>query len=126
MTTPLIKSYEASAAIGANRIVVFSDVAASSKVATAAAATTPAIGVSGAMGAALGEMCDVILGGLAQLKLGGTVNAGGPIMSDANGAGIAAVAAAATTRRVVAFALEPGVSGDLIWVNVNPSLLDRA
>ncbi len=126
MTTPLIKSYEASAAVLPNRIVVFSDVSASSKVAAAAAATTPAIGVSGPMGAALGEMCDVILGGLAQLKLGGTVTAGGPIMSDANAAGIAAVAASASTRRVIGFALEPGVSGDVIWVNVNPSLLDRA
>lgn len=126
MTTPLIKSYEASAAVLPNRIVVFSDVAASSKVATAAAATTPAIGISGPMGAALGEMCDTVLGGLAQLKLGGTVTAGAPIMSDADGAGIAATAAASTTRRVIAFALEPGVSGDLIWVNVLPSLLDRA
>ncbi len=126
MTTPLIKSYEASAAILANRIVVFSDVSASSKVATAAAATTPAIGISGELGAALGEMCDTILSGLARLKLGGTVTAGAPIMSDANGAGIAAAAASATTRRVIAFALEPGVSGDIIWVNVAPSLLDRA
>ena len=125
MTTPLIKSYEASAIVRPNRIVVFSDVSASSKVAEAAAATTPAIGVSGPLGAALGEMCDAILGGLAQLKLGGTVTAGAPIMSDASGAGIAAVAQAATTRRVVGFALEPGVSGDVIWVNVNPSLLDR-
>ena len=36
-----------------------------------------------------------------------------------------ATAAAMTTRRVIGFALEPGVSGDLIWVNVAPSLLDR-
>ncbi len=63
---------------------------------------------------------------MAELTLGGTVNAGAPIMSDANGAGIAAVAAAASTRRVVAFALEPGVSGDIIKVRVSPSLLDRA
>lgn len=126
MSTPLIKSYEASAAIGANRIVVFSDVSASSKVALAAAATTPAIGISGPLDAALGEMCDVTLGGLAQLVLGGTVTAGAPIMADADGAGIAAAAAASTTRRVICFALEPGVSGDLIWVNVVPSLLYSA
>lgn len=126
MTTALIKSYEASAAILGSRIVAFSDVAASSKVAQAAAATAPAIGVSGPLGAAQGEMADVILGGLAQLKLGGTVTAGAPIMSDANGAGIAATATAATTRRVIAFALEPGVNNDVIWVNVVPSLLDRA
>lgn len=126
MTTPLIKSYEASAAILANRIVAFSDVSATSKVATAAAATDPAPGISGPLDAALGEMCDVTIGGLAKLVLGGTVTAGAPIMSDANGAGIAAAAAASTTRRVVAIALEPGVSGDIIWVNVVPSLLHLA
>lgn len=126
MTTPLIKSYEASAAIAGRRIVAFSDAAASSKVATAATATAPAIGISGPMDAAVGEMCDVVLGGLAQLELGGTVTAGGPIMADAEGAGIAALPAASTTRRIVAYALEPGVSGDVIWVNVAPSLLDRA
>ncbi|WP_370269234.1 capsid cement protein [Nioella sp.] len=126
MTTPLIKSYEASAEIAGHRIVVFSDPAASAKVAMAAVATTPAIGVSGPMDAVSGEMCDVVLGGLAQLKLGGTVTAGAPIMSDAAGAGIVAEAAASTTRRVIGFALEPGVSGDLIWVNVAPALLDRA
>ena len=125
MTTPLIKSYEASAAIPANSIVVFSDVSASSKVAPAAAATTPAIGVSGPLATALGGMCDVTLSGLAQVELGGTVTAGAPIMADATGAGIAATATAMTTRRVIGFALEPGVSGDLIWVNVAPSLLDR-
>ncbi|MEZ5752852.1 MAG: hypothetical protein R3D60_13110 [Paracoccaceae bacterium] len=124
--TPFIKSYEASAAVAANRIVVFSDVSASSKVATAAAATTPAIGVAGPMDTAAGGMCDVILGGIATLKLGGTVTAGAPIMSDANGAGIAAAAASGETRRIVGFALEPGVSGDLISVNVAPSLLHLA
>lgn len=54
MNPTFTKAYEASAAITGNRIVVFSDTAASSKVAMAAAATTPAIGVSDAMGAASG------------------------------------------------------------------------
>lgn len=126
MTTPLIKSYEASAIVSPRRIVAFSDVAASSKVAMAATALVPAIGVSGALGAALGEMCDTVLSGATQLELGGTVTAGGPLMSDATGRGIAAVATASATRRVIAFALEPGVVGDIIWVHVAPSLLDRA
>lgn len=126
MSAALIKSYLASAAVGGSRIVAFSDPAATNKVATASDAVVPAFGVSGQLDTVAGEMCDVILGGLAQLKLGGTVTAGAPIMSDANGAGIAAAAAASATRRVVGFALEPGVSGDIIWVNVAPSLLDRA
>lgn len=126
MTPSLIKSYEATAAVAGFRIVAFSEVAASSKVAQAATSTAPAIGVSGPLGAALGEMCDTVLDGQADLDLGGTVTAGAPIMSDASGKGIAAVAAAATTRRVVGFALEPGVAGDRIKVRVSPSLLDRA
>lgn len=126
MTPTLIKSYEASAAILGRRIVMFSEAAASSRVATANSATAPAVGISGPLGAAVTELCDVILDGVAELTLGGTVNAGAPIMSDATGAGISAGAAAASTRRVVGFALEPGVSGDIIKVRVSPSLLDRA
>ncbi|NTT88497.1 capsid cement protein [Tabrizicola fusiformis] len=126
MIPAFIKAYEASAIIAPRRIVVFSDTAASDKVAMAAAATTPAIGVSGPMGAALGEQCDTVLIGIASLELGGTVTAGAPIMADANGKGIAAAAASATTRRVIGFAMAPGVSGDFIDVMVQPHLLDRA
>lgn len=126
MTPTLIKSYEASAAIEAFRIVAFSDTAASSKVAKAAANTDPAIGVSGPMGAAQGEMCDVFLDGQAELDIAGTVTAGAPLMSDSAGKGVAAAANAASTRRVIGFALEPGVSGDRIKIRVAPSLLYRA
>lgn len=126
MIPTFVRSFEASAAITGNRIVKFSDVAASSKVALAAAATDPAIGVSDSMGAALGEMCDVHMAGLVSVILGGTVTAGAPLMADANGAAIAAVATASTTRRVIGFATQPGVSGDIIDAWLNPSLLDRA
>lgn len=126
MIPAFIKSYEASAIVAPRRIVVFSDTAASDKVAMAAAATTPAIGVSGPMGAALGEQCDTVLIGLASLELGGTVTAGAPLMADANGRGVVATAAAATTRRVIGFAMAPGVSGDIIDIMVQPHLLDRA
>ena len=126
MTPSLIKSYEASALIEPCRIVAFSDVSASSKVAKAAVATAPAIGVSGPLGGALGEMCDVILDGQADLDIAATVTAGAPLMSDASGKGIVAAAATATTNRVIGFALEPGLSGDRIKIRVTPSLLDRA
>lgn len=126
MKPTFTRAFLAAAAILGSRIVVFSDAANSSKVATAAAATTPAFGVSDTMGAVEGGMCDVHLAGEVPLKLGGTVTAGAPIMSDANGCGIAATAAAATTRRVIGYALEPGVAGDIIDVWLAPSLLDRA
>lgn len=121
-----IRAFEASAAIGGNRIVMFSDTAASSKVAVANSATAPAFGVSDAMGAALGEMCDVHLAGMASVVLGGVVTAGAPLMADANGAAIAATAAAASTRRVIGFATQPGVAGDIIDCWLSQSLLDRA
>lgn len=125
MKPTFTRSFEASAAIAGARIVVFSDVAASARVAQAAAATTPAIGVSDVMGAPIGGMCDVHMGGEVPLQLGGTVTAGAPLMSDANACGIAATAAAATTRRVIGYALEPGVAGDIIKVWLAQGLLDR-
>lgn len=126
MTPLLIKSYEASAAIGGNRIVAFSDVAASAKIAVAASAIVPAIGVSDAMGADAGGMCDVVLAGVVPVVAGGVVTAGAPLMSDAAGAAIVATALAATTRRIIGFALQPGVAGDLIHICLSQSLLDRA
>lgn len=126
MIPSFIRAFEASAAITGRRIVVFSDTAASSKIAMAAVATTPAIGVAEAMGADLGGMCDVVMAGLASVELGAGVTAGQPLMADALGRAIPAVAAAATTRRVIGFATEPGVAGDIIDVWLAPSLLDRA
>ena len=60
------------------------------------------------------------------LVLGGTVTAGAPLMSDANGAAIAATAAAASTRRIIGIATQPGVAGDIIDCWLSQSLLDRA
>lgn len=126
MIPTFTRAFEASAAIGGNRIVAFSDVAASSKIALANSATAPSFGVSDTMGAALGDMCDVHMAGLASVVLGGTVTAGAPLMADANGAAIVATAAAASTRRVIGFAIQPGVAGDIIDAWLMPSLLDRA
>lgn len=126
MIQGFIKSYEASANIAGRRIVVFSEVSTTTRIAQAAANTTPAIGVSDAMGAVAGQQCDVHLSGLASVELGATVTAGQPLMSDANGRAVPAVAAAASTRRVIGIAHAPGVSGDIIDVWLAPSLLDRA
>lgn len=113
------------AIVAPRRIVAYSTCSALSKVAQAATNTAPSFGVSGPMGAALGEMCDVTLGGLAQLEPGRHRDGRRADHVRRQRAWIAAVAAAASTRRVVCFATEPGVNGDVIWVNVNPSLLDR-
>lgn len=125
MKPTFTRAFETSAAVAGCRIVVFSDTAASARIAQAAAATTPAIGISDAMGAPSGGLCDVHMAGEVPLQLGGTVTAGAPLMADANACGVAATATAATTRRVVGFALEPGVAGDIIKVWLAQGLLDR-
>lgn len=126
MIPSFIRAFEASAEITGRRIVAFSDVAASSKIAMAASATAPALGVADPMGAALGDMCDVHLDGMASVECGATVTAGAPLVADATGRAIPAVAAAATTKRIVGYALQPGVVGDFIDIWLSPSLLDRA
>jgi hypothetical protein len=119
----LTKAYEASAAVLGFRIAIYSDTAASSKVAQAAASTTPAIGIFDAMGGAAGDMVDVHLAGIAPVDLGGTVTAGAPLMADANGKAIAAVGASGQVRRVIGYAMSPGVSGDRIGCLIAPSVL---
>lgn len=123
MIPTLIKSYEASATIEPFRFVAFSDAAASQKVAAAAAATDPLIGSSDAMGANAGGMADVVRGGLASVRLGGTVAAGDPLTSDANGKAVKCTAAPGETRCFAGFADQPGVEDDIIDYLVAPGLL---
>lgn len=107
----LIRSFEASAAILAFRIVRFSDVSASAKIATGAAATQPLIGTTGQLGGDIGDMVDVTLSGLGDVQLGGTVTAGAYLTSDANGKAVAATTAG---QRIVGQAHAPGVADDII------------
>lgn len=126
MIPTFIRAYEAAAEIEGRRIVAFSDPASSSKVTTASANTGPFAGVSDAMGAELGGMCDVHRGGLVHVTLGGPVQAGDPLTSDANGKAIKAVAAAGTTVHYIGFADEPGVADDVIDAFAAPGLLHEA
>jgi hypothetical protein len=114
MIPTFIRSYISTADVLPFKIVKFSDVSASKKIATASAATDPIIGVSDAQGGSSGNTVDVIRGGLGQVTLGGTVAAGDPLTSDASGNAIKLVGAATTVKRLVGFAEEPGISGDII------------
>jgi len=119
-----IRSYEASAIIAACRFVAFSDAANSQKIAQGAAATDALIGVSDRMGGDVGQMVDVHRSGLASITLGGTVAAGDPLTSDANGKAIKCTAGAGSVKRVIAWADQPGVAGDVIDCFLGaPSLL---
>ncbi len=116
MIPTFTRAYEAAAAIGGNLIVAFAAPSTARTVTPAATATAPFAGVSDAMGADLGGMCDVHCGGLVAVKLGGTVTAGQPITSNAAGLGIAAAPGAGASMNIIGFADEPGVAGDIIDV----------
>lgn len=61
------------------------------------------------------EPANVAIDGISKLKLGGTVAFNGPIASSAAGLGVAATGAATVVQ---AKALEAGVSGDIIAVQM--------
>jgi hypothetical protein len=128
MIPSFTRAYEISAVVRPFRIARFSDVALSQKVAESTVNTQPLIGVFDKLAgaAAIGQMVDVHRKGLVSVELGGTVTAGQPLTSDAQGRAIAAVAAAATQVRIIGFADQPGVVGDVIDAWIEPSLLDRA
>lgn len=126
MIPGFVKSYEASADITGRRIVMFSDVSASQKVAMAAANTSPMIGVADKLGGLTGTMVDIHLAGLVSVECGGTITAGAPITSDATGRAVVATVAAASSRRIIGVAHEPGVVGDIIDCWIYPGTLFNA
>jgi hypothetical protein len=108
----------AEAAVNANRIVKFGTT--DEVVIQGAAATDSLIGVVEGVAPAIGERCDVVLAGIAEVVLGGSVTRGGLVTSNATGQGVAAAPAAGTNNGVIGRALMSGVSGDIIKVLVNP------
>lgn len=116
------RGYEASAIIAPYRIVRFSDAAASSKVATASAATGQAlVGTTGKIGAsAAGQMADVERAGLNPVQLGGPVSAGDWLTSDANGK---AIATTTIGHQVIGRAERPGIADDIINYFAAPGTL---
>jgi len=114
----LAKSFNAGGTIAANSIVK----AGSNDydVLQAGAATDSIVGVTMEVGASSGERVDVVLLGVVDLKLGGTVTRGALVTSDASGNGVAAAPSAGTNNRIVGVAMISGVSGDIIpvWVGL--------
>lgn len=113
MSNPtFIKAYESSAAIGANLIVRFSDAANGSKIGPASASNQPLVGTTGKIGAsAAGQMTDVDRVGIGRVRLGGPVNAGDWLTSDANAK---AIATTTIGHQTIGRAEAPGVADDII------------
>lgn len=117
MNPLMIKSFLAASTAAAYTIAAFNGT--NNNVQIADGATAKILGVFDAQGAVAEVMADVIQVGIGEVKLGGTVEAGDHITSDASGLGIAVPAN--STARVVGTAQAPGVAGDVIPVLVNPS-----
>lgn len=77
---------------------------------TASAPADKLLGTSDDLDHAIGEMVDMAVGPVPLVVLGGPVAAGDPLTSDANGAAVVAVAG----NRIVGFAENSGVAGDIV------------
>lgn len=114
----LAKSFNAGGALVANSIAK----AGSNDydVVQAAAATDSLVGVTTEVASASAERVDVIMIGVADLKIGATVTRGALLMSDSSGYGITAAASAGSNVRTIGIALMSGASGDIIPCYVCP------
>lgn len=126
MIPTFTRAYKAAAAIAGFRIVAFADAANNAAIAQASTETGAFLGVSDRQGADAGGMADVHRDGLASIELGGAVAAGDPLTADVDGKAIVAVAAIGTTKRIVGYADEPGVSGDIIDAFISLGVLHQS
>jgi len=114
----MIKSYNAEAGLNPYTIVKFG--ANDFGVVTAAAATDKLIGVTREFGSASGEPVDVIHDGITYVKLGGTVARGDFLTSDASGQAVTAAPGVGVNNRIIGYARQSGVIGDVIDVVIEP------
>jgi len=86
----------------------------------AAAATDNLVGVFQHITSAAAERVRVMLSGISNVKLGGSVTRGGPLTSDANGMAVAAVLG----QNIIGFAMASGVLNDVIPAFLAPGILN--
>lgn len=120
VTHDLVKSFNAGAAVRGRRLVA---IGAADFAVTEASASAIMVGVSTEYDTALADQVDVVLAGIAEVVLGGTVARGARVTADANGQGVAAAPAAGVNANVVGFALASGVVGDIVPVLIQPHSL---
>lgn len=112
----LVRNFKAEAAVPAFAIVKLGSV--DGQVLAAAAVSDKLFGVSTDIAAAIGERCDVILGGIADVLYGGTVTRGDLLTSDASGRCVTAAPGAGVNNRIIGIAVLSGVIGDIGQVNI--------
>ena len=115
----LVKSFVPAAAIAGYRIVKHD--AADNRIVQSALGTDEHLGVSTFVGAsATDDTVDVVMMGIAEVELGGTVTRGDNLTSDAQGR---AITATTEGQRVIGKAMASGVVGDIQPVFLAPSVL---
>lgn len=112
----LIVTFNAGAAIAANTLVALG--AADGIVVSGSAATDPLIGITVLGADAAGDRVDVTMAGIEEVVYGGTVTRGDPLTTDASGRAINATVAGS---RIIGYALESGVAGDICGILIAPS-----
>ena len=112
----LIKSFMATAAIAAFRIVKFG--ATDTEVTQAAAAGDAMMGVSNlVVPTAAGQRVDIVMTDVTEVEYGGNITRGDLLTSDAAGKAVVA----ATTNNVIGMAMVSGVAGDIGSVLISRS-----
>lgn len=122
MTPGLIKSFRASAAVAAFLIVKASG---DKTIAPATAATDLLMGTGGSLGADSGDMCDIVFGGVDEVRCGGNVSFGQPLTANnvSKAVAVTAAPAAGTVVRIIGYALADGAADDIIPYRVAPGVL---
>ena len=110
-----VKTFVASGDVAAYRLIAADTT--DGQVIQAAAGTAKLLGVADRLTTANTNRIDVLLQGIAEVELGGTVAMGDLITADADGKGVATTTA---NDRYVGMATQAGAAGDVIGV-----LIDR-
>lgn len=112
------ESYVAEAAVAAHLIVKYG--AADGGCTLGTAATDALIGAADSLGKAAGEMVDVHIGEIGEVRLGGAVTRGAALT--ANGSS-KAISTTTVGNRIIGFAEMSGVLDDVIRYRVAPGVL---
>jgi len=121
MNPTLTKNYVAEGAIARYRIVKFGS--ADGQVLQGAAVSDALMGVvdlPSDVAAAANDRVDVVLAGIAFVEASGVIALGAPVTSNASGQATAAAPAVGTNNRIIGFAAQAAVAGDVIPVHLAP------
>ena len=122
MANPLFtKNFIAGAAITKYRIVKFCT--DDDHVIQASSASDSIIGVSDSLGAGTGERVDVVLSGIAEIELGGSVNRGTVVTADASGRAVQCSPSTGVNQRLIGISMVGGTTGDIAPVLIALSVM---